>query len=53
MLEYLQGLIQALNRGVLDGFQREPARYDGTSERLALYNAASTAVRAIVYGPRQ
>lgn len=53
MLEYLQGLVQALNRGVIDGFQREPASYDGTSERVALYNAVSTAVRAIVFGPRR
>jgi hypothetical protein len=50
MLGYLRKCLEAVSHGLQDGIQRTPGTYHGSTEQVALFNAASDALRIIVYG---
>ena len=50
MIQYLSGCVQALRRGLIDGTQTQSSPYAGSTTEVALYNAASEAVRIAVFG---
>ena len=53
MFGYLGRCLQAITRGLQDGIQRSPGTYQGSTEQVALFNAASDALRILVYGARR
>ena len=52
MFVYVRQCLQAISRGLADGLQRTPGTYAGSTEQVGLYNAASDAMRIILYGRR-
>ena len=52
MFGYLTRCLRAVSRGLQDGIARSPGTYQGSTEQVALYNAASDAVRIVLYGKR-
>ncbi len=52
MFHYVRQCFQAISRGLQDGLQRIPGTYTGSTEQVGLFNAASDAVRILMYGRR-
>lgn len=50
MFGYVRNCFQAIGRGLQDGLQRTPGTHGGSTEQVALFNAASSAVRILIYG---
>jgi hypothetical protein len=53
MFGYVRGCLTAISSGLRDGIQKTPGSYHGSTEQVALFNAASDALRILVYGPRR
>ncbi len=52
MFAYVGQCFAAISRGLADGLQRTPGTYAGSTAQIGLYNAASDAVRILLYGKR-
>lgn len=52
MIQYVSGCLQAIRNGFLAGTQSQGSPYSGSTTEVALYNAASEAVRIVLFGKR-
>ena len=52
MVDYVSNCLQAIRHGLADGTRAEVVPYSGSTTQVALYNAASEAVRIVLFGKR-